>query len=115
MVFCAGRGDEGVGFGEGVRGDDVDGLELLGEGRGVGGSVRDVRVGGRGKAPCKAGEDHDKEHKTFESGVSIYSRRVFTLKKQEREFFVAVGYHAMSWELGLAKAPELSTKGNLSP
>src|ERR1700722_5351873 len=80
MVFCAGRGDEGVGFGEGVRGDDVDGLELLGEGGEVGGSVRDVRVGGRGKEPCKAGEDHDKEHETFTSQYllqeSIYSKEI---------------------------------------
>lgn len=74
MVFCTGRGDKGIDFGEGVRGDNVDGLELLGEGRGVGGSVQDVRIGvfgGRGKAPCKAGEDHDKEHETYQSGISI--------------------------------------------
>lgn len=55
MVFCAGRGDEGIDFGEGVRGDNIDGFELLGEGGG--GSVQDVRLGfgGRGKVPRKAG------------------------------------------------------------
>lgn len=79
MVFCTGRGDEGVDFGEGVRGDDVDGLKLLREGGWVGGSVRDVRVGGRGKEPCKAGEDHDKERETLRSQYllqeSIYLKK----------------------------------------
>ena len=80
MVFGARRGDKGVDFGEWVRGDDIDGLELLGEGCGVSGSVRDVRVGGRGKEPCKAGEDHDKEHEAFRSQYllqeSIYSKEI---------------------------------------
>ena len=67
MVFCAGRGDEGVGFGEGVRGDDVDSLELLREGSKVSKSVQDIRVKKQGKELCKAGKDHDKEHKTFRS------------------------------------------------
>ena len=47
VVLRAGRGDEGVDFGEGVRGDDVDAWDLWGE-RG--------RVGGEG------GEDEDEEH-----------------------------------------------------
>lgn len=73
MVFYTGRGDEGVDFGEGVGRDNVDGLELLGEWRGAGGPIRDGRVGfgGRGKSPCKAGEDHDEEHETFQSEVSM--------------------------------------------
>lgn len=69
MMFYAGRGDKGINFGKGVLGDDVNGLEHLGEGRGIGGSVRDVHVGDfgeRGKTPCKAGEYHDKEHETFQ-------------------------------------------------
>ena len=73
-MFSAGRGDEGVDLGEGVWGHNVDGLELVREGRVGGGSVRDVRVkgfGGRGKAPRKAGEDHNEEHETFESCVSL--------------------------------------------
>ena len=74
MVLFAGRGDEGIDFGEGVWGDDVDSLELLGEECRLGGSVRDVRVGrdlGGRKVPCKTGEDHNKKHETL-SGVSMY-------------------------------------------
>jgi hypothetical protein len=72
VVFGAGRGDKVVDFGEGVGADDVDGLELVGEARGVGGSVQCVRIGvlgRRGKTACKTGEDYDKKHETYESGV----------------------------------------------
>ncbi len=75
MVLCAGRCDEGIDFGEGVWGDDINGLEHLGKGCRLGGSVRDVLVGGgfgRREVPCKTGEDHDKKHEAL-SGVSIYS------------------------------------------
>jgi hypothetical protein len=50
-----------------VRGDNVDSLELLREGSKVSKSVQDIRVKKQGKELCKAGKDHDKEHKTFRS------------------------------------------------
>ena len=73
MVLYAGRSDESIDFGERVWGDDVDGLELLGKQCRLGGSVRDIRVGSGfgGQVPCKAGDDHDKEHETL-LGVSMY-------------------------------------------
>lgn len=68
MVVGGGRGDKVVDLGKGVLGDDIDGLDLVGDGRGVGGCVRGGRVGNRfvrrGKATAKAGEDDDEEDET---------------------------------------------------
>jgi hypothetical protein len=64
MVLCAGRGDKGIDFREGVGGDDVNGLELLRKGCSLRGFVRGIGVrSGFGRPlPCKAGEDDDKKH-----------------------------------------------------